>query len=114
MASHEHDLLLKNYKQQEHEIAGLKIDAEKQREEHLKEITKLMNEKIKRRSSRVLSSQRSLNDSMKDSNLVEVQGEHSVGPGHITNDLHQIKEEVYLRESNRSKENQSFVGMEEH
>ena len=43
VAAHEHDLLLKNFKQQENEIAGLKIDAEKQREEHLKEITKLMN-----------------------------------------------------------------------
>lgn len=61
----------------------------------------------------MLSSQRSLNDSLKDSNLVEVQGEHPVGPGHLVGDLHQIKEEVYLRESNRSKENQSFVGMEE-
>lgn len=40
---------------------------------------------------------------MKDSNIVEAQGEHPIGPGHITGELHQIKEEVYLRESNRSK-----------
>lgn len=43
VAAHQHDLLQKNYKQQQNEIAGLKIDAERQREEHLKEITKLMN-----------------------------------------------------------------------
>lgn len=72
-----------------------------------------MNDKMKRRSSRILSSQRSLNDSMKDSNLVEMpSGEQQVGPGHITSDLHQIKEEVYLRESNHSKENRSIMDVE--
>jgi cell division protein ZapA (FtsZ GTPase activity inhibitor) len=70
VAAHEEQLLKNAAKEQDNEIRDLKASIEKQREEHLKEITKIMNEKMKRRSSKILSSQRSLNDSMKDSNLV--------------------------------------------